>query len=573
LLIWLALFVIVDDSGYLLALGSAPVAFLWLSGFVLAIACVLKALDKLRSRLSSWFAPFVGVAVVVLLLLTREKGGVEKLDNPIPYASSTAEDPGQSQQNASASDSAKPRGPKIAIHADGGGLRAALFTAEVLAIADDLTCGEFGEHVAAASGVSGGSLGIATWVVMREELVRANVPLEDPNSWATCKEERKNAPKGALMYGARPLWTLVNATLLQDHLSMPLATMLTLDFVRPRGNAQRGQALLDSWQGSAISILGQLLGPGERRAFAADLAHVTAGLPKAPLLMFTATDVDGGGRVVFSNAKWAPHPGPLPLPIGKAALHSARFPVISPAGSVYIDEKWRRVADGGYFDNSGADTLRDFLVEARKNGELPEKVTIARVDGNPADSTSDLRCETFSKTLRDQGWLFSGLLAQYNASQAVAPQSEKSPPPDHGGWSPLSTYMATRDAHAEDAVKALSLAGFPHIVENVLEPLQLDYSDGFNPNYKIPKNDTKANKSFTDLPKCVQKNLQVCAAASYWRRAPLGWMLSRGASFPLDLSATTAAKRLVAAAGLTVTDVPESPDQQEGCDSPATPSP
>ena len=222
---------------------------------------------------------------------------------------------------------------------------------------------------------------------------------------------------------------------------------------------------------------------------------------------------------------------------------------------MFIDGVWRRVADGGYFDNSGADTLRALLVEARKKGELTEKVTVARVNGNPFDSTSDHRCEDFSKALRQQGWLFPGLLAQYNANATAGTETEKSPPPDHGGWSPLNTYMATRQAHAEDAVQALSLAGLPHIVEKIIEPaLQLDYYDGFKTKCDILDDPKVKDKSINGLPPCAQKNLQICVAATQWRKAPLGWMLSQGASLPLDLSATSAAKRLIAAAGLTVID-------------------
>ena len=38
----------------------------------------------------------------------------------------------------------------------------------MLAAADDRTCGEFGRHVYAYSGVSGGSLGIAAYLAQRQ---------------------------------------------------------------------------------------------------------------------------------------------------------------------------------------------------------------------------------------------------------------------------------------------------------------------------------------------------------------------------------------------------------------------
>ena len=115
------------------------------------------------------------------------------------------------------------------ISADGGGLRAAFYTASVLAAADDLTCGEFGQHVRAASGVSGGALGIATWMVMREEyrnqeIARNQLPWE--SCWNSLKESVQSEYRVAFKPPA-PLGALVQFTLLQDHLTLPLFATLT----------------------------------------------------------------------------------------------------------------------------------------------------------------------------------------------------------------------------------------------------------------------------------------------------------------------------------------------------------
>ena len=58
--------------------------------------------------------------------------------------------------------------PIFFVAAAGGGLRAAYWTATMLAAADDQTCGEFGRHVYAYSGVSGGSLGIGVYLAQRQ---------------------------------------------------------------------------------------------------------------------------------------------------------------------------------------------------------------------------------------------------------------------------------------------------------------------------------------------------------------------------------------------------------------------
>jgi hypothetical protein len=57
--------------------------------------------------------------------------------------------------------------PVFFVAAAGCGLRAGFWTANLLAAVDDATCGEFGRHVYAYSGVSGGSLGLAAFVAQR----------------------------------------------------------------------------------------------------------------------------------------------------------------------------------------------------------------------------------------------------------------------------------------------------------------------------------------------------------------------------------------------------------------------
>ena len=121
---------------------------------------------------------------------------------------------------------------------------------------------------------------------MRAELVRLEKEkkLQQGLRWADCKQQRKKAGireghayrDGLRLLGTRQLWTLVVDTLLQDHLTVALTSMLTADLLRLRGNAQRGQALLDSWQGAALDTLGQIetVDLRTRRAFAAKLGEL-----------------------------------------------------------------------------------------------------------------------------------------------------------------------------------------------------------------------------------------------------------------------------------------------------------
>lgn len=548
----------------LFTVGSIPIAFTWLVWLVSVLACGVLAAHHFRKYVLRIDAVLAVVAVIGLLVLHHEKPGVEWLGPKPAKAKKTdgevAAQPAMPAVKA-ATEAAARSGTQLAIHADGGGLRAALFTAEVLAIADDLTCGDFGSHVFAASGVSGGSLGIATWAVMRAELKRLEADRKNPDfkTWIDCKQQRTQA--GApdhLPYwdGPRPLWTLVVNTLLQDHLSTTLASMLTTDFLRPWGTAQRGQALLDSWQQAALDTLGQLVDSTTRKAFAATLADSKAGFAEnAPNLLFTATDVDAGARVVFSNADWAPYNRFSDLPIGLAALNSARFPLVSPAGALVIDKKWRRLADGGYFDNSGAASLRDMLIDARATSELKTPVVVARINGNARDPKDDTRCGAFFADLAKKGW-WLGPLTDWTIPQKDDNQPPAEPPA-YSGWSGIDTYMATRPAHADEAVLSLDHQQMPDIVARVVSPpLQLDFFDGFDEKCAatVPKNEITPTKpsDFEQMnnnrPACVTQNQQVCFSGIHQRRAPLGWALSRGSGAALEWSARSAAARLLAAA-------------------------
>jgi hypothetical protein len=576
--------------------GIVPVVFVWLAWLASALAFGLLV----AHRLSRWSGRpdvvFILTIAVIILAYSfhHEKPGQEWL-GPKPPDAATADAqvtlPNAAPATPKSSGAVAPSRTQLAIHADGGGLRAALFTAEVLAIADDLTCGDFGSHVFAASGVSGGSLGIATWAVMRAEVVRLEKEkkLQPGNRWADCKQQREKAGiqeghahrDGTRLLGPRPLWTLVLDTLLQDHLTVALTSMLTADFLRLRGNAQRGQAMLDSWQGAALDTLGQIetVDPKTGRAFAAKLGASKAGFDSGgPILLFTATAVDTGDRFVFSNADWPPYNAFSNIPIGVAVLDSARFPLISPAGAHFVippagahsrpgrtapdsgpaprrvvSGKWRRVADGGYFDNSGAATLRDMLIEAKRGGRLIGKVIVARINGNALSSKDDARCDEFSDAAAKKGWWVG--LPRHGTTPKKDDELPSASLPQYSGWSAIDTYTATRSAHSEEEVQILDEQA-TNIVDRVVKPqLRLDYFDGFDENcaatlpenhlFPVKKGDGAPSSS--GPPRCLNQNVLSCLLGRNSPKAPLGWYLSRGSGAAMESSAETAAARLLKA--------------------------
>lgn len=295
----------------------------------------------------------------------------------------------------------------IIVNAYGGGIRAALFTATLLARVDDMSCGEFGQKLDRLSGVSGGSVGIAVYATLRQEYVASG-------GWpADC---RRHLPRLA------HLELLIDDVLIQDHLSPVLARMLSIDLL-PGIVPQRGQALLNSWQDATQKALGNLKaqqGPGGSNAIslfalARPITSLTAGVAPAPKIYFNSTESASGQRLWLSNTgNWgdgAGRQGKLvsQFQVGMAALHSARFPLVSPSGSFPQSDGTYKLVDGGYADNSGAETLRTTGSQA---GDASKHWI--NIDGNPPA----VDCPTLEKAKTAEVW--SGLNALFAVREAQA---------------------------------------------------------------------------------------------------------------------------------------------------------
>lgn len=350
------------------------------------------------SRLTRW-TPGIGWATTLLVVgllvsaVLREPLGVERLGPAATTATGAdvpASPPAQPAPSA--------RGVYL-VNAHGGGLRAAYFTATVLTRLDDLSCGRFGKRLSVASGVSGGSLGLATYLLVRQDRVRRGV-------WAGC------VPGDiATMFGAVPSsQDQVDKILLNDFLSPVMANFLSTDLV-PWMRVRRGQALLDGWEEGARAGLGD-----GAITFSAPLASLAGepGVDRAPsgvnrLVIFNATDVSTGKRFEINSAQ-SEQCGHV-MSIGEAVLHGARFPFVTPAGEcVSADRGVHALVDGGYYDNSGAEALLSHVGSS-------ERTVWLNIDGNPPE----------------------------NECVDVAP--EASP----GMWSAASTLLASRRGHAAQA--------------------------------------------------------------------------------------------------------------------------
>jgi len=292
--------------------------------------------------------------------------------------------------------------PVFLVSAAGGGLRAAYWTGSLLAAMDDRTCGRFGDHVFAVSGVSGGSVGLAAYLAQRKV-------------WAA-KPEAERCRTGRV--------DELQRFLRRDYLGPVAGSLLFAEVAQafvPYSylKQERGTTLADAmahgWRETFAGAGADVL----QRPFLDVLNARPADGVRMPAVYLNATTVESGKRAVAANVQLgAMHADPLffaanvsrgtrlqtaDLSLIDATINSARFPGISPPGKVmgcfpmvgrvagteltclnagYA--VWGHVVDGGFFENSGIETLMDAWREL-----------IDRMDGRDREQAAAERRRTF----------------------------------------------------------------------------------------------------------------------------------------------------------------------------------
>ena len=243
--------------------------------------------------------------------------------------------------------------PLFIVATEGGGIRAAYWTAVVLGGIQDANP-SFAPHLFAISGVSGGSLGAAVFDAL----------LAEPNPGSFKFKDKAHDILG------------------QDFLSPALASMLYPDLVQrflpvPIPYFDRARALEMGWERAWQKTMGNnrladsfvdLWKPGPREWM--------------PMLLLNGTSVDRGNRIITSNLRVTdsffdaedaalklspPGTGAVGaachIPLSTAAHMSARFTFVSPAGRF---PDGTHVVDGGYFENSAATTAGEIVTRIKE---------------------------------------------------------------------------------------------------------------------------------------------------------------------------------------------------------------
>jgi predicted acylesterase/phospholipase RssA len=242
--------------------------------------------------------------------------------------------------------------PVIVVAAEGGGVRAAYFTAKVLAALHD-RCPAFSRYLFAVSGVSGGSVGAAAFAGLLDA-----APAQ-PGVTLPC-----GTPQGGQAFSQRV------DSMMDDDLIAPLAaSLLFTDGVQrflpwPIPAFDRARTLEDGIERAFGSV--------ERSGFLQRSIYAYWSAERdVPQLWMQTTSVGTGQRVLFSpvtfdDEKFAGLRTVQDLAFHRhvsivgAAVASARFPLVTPAVTLPTEPP-RRLVDGGYFENSGAATISEVL--------------------------------------------------------------------------------------------------------------------------------------------------------------------------------------------------------------------
>jgi hypothetical protein len=298
--------------------------------------------------------------------------------------------------------------PVFIVATEGGGIRAAYWTALVLATLQDGSerqrkdwivahpgkpkeaPPDFASHLFAVSGVSGGSLG----AVVFNALLAENV--------------------------AYPMEDRAHYMLRQDFLSPTLAAMFFPDLFQrflpfPIAAADRGAALEKAWEyGWQRTVCGKdERGQPRPNRLAEPFRTLWKGRQSEiplPALFLTGTRVESGKRIITSNlpiksgaqgefvdAEDAEaildNGGSRDIPLSTAAHMSARFTYVSPAGRL---PDGGHIVDGGYFENSAAGTALEIVYAVEyviEHERWPERVVpvVIEIRNGPTKENPDSR--------------------------------------------------------------------------------------------------------------------------------------------------------------------------------------
>ncbi len=395
-------------------IGSAAILLLAAAGWI-AVGSVLDFLG-MQGRIPVFIAL---LALAIVFSAWNDNHAVRTLDEP-QLSAEKREDlhaalrAWMDRQPYRPAD-AKDTYPMYVVNAEGGGIRAAFWSAMVLGrIQDANPC--FADQLFSLSGVSGGSLGASVFVALLAEHRAAG-------GARSCRDSALPGPFG--------IQDKAEKILGEDFLSPVAAAMLYPDLLQrllpfPVPAFDRAVAIEQAWERAW-----RIHAPGTDR-LAQPLDRLYEDKKRwTPALFLNATWVETGKRLIASNVRII-EPGaqesadfvdvedaqrvfaPRSIALSGAAHMSARFTYVSPAGTMVKEGKAHgRVVDGGYFENSGATTTLEILKtipSLKKQDSRWDKVEpiVIHISNEPVDPSAGLATlagAPDSKSIAPHRWL------------------------------------------------------------------------------------------------------------------------------------------------------------------------
>ena len=268
--------------------------------------------------------------------------------------------------------------PVILVATEGGGIRAAYWTAAVLTSLTD-TVPTFSEHTFAISGVSGGALGSTVYDALLVRRDQMNVKVDEDYT-------PQAGEQNSLRFAAKQI-------LSHDALAPTLAAMTQPDLVQRFVPApilpDRARALEGAWEVAWRHHSLQPNGQPDDTFGKGFLSMMKGKADRHPSLFLNGTIVETGQRIIASNLHIENLDGDVDLAdsvdlfgaigddvrVSTAVDNSTRFTYVGPAGTLLRAKnsnggspldcepgaRCEHVVDGGYFENSGSATLSDVL--------------------------------------------------------------------------------------------------------------------------------------------------------------------------------------------------------------------
>lgn len=374
-------------------------------------------------------------------------------------------------------------GPLVLIATAGGASRAGYWTGAVLRALDDATGGEFSKHVFAISSVSGGSLAAVGYAARTAD--------HPPSSGGYNADSRRKFDKEFL--GADYLSPAIAGMLFPDFLQrfLPgvpetiIPELLPSWIRRPLMFPDRAESLEEWWeigwknavnaaassrkncdeQVSPCRMEQDFLRIWENSALYDDTSEIWV-----PLVLINGTMMENGKRIITAPVKVESAVFEdsfdffdlveQPIRASTAILNGARFPVVSPAGTLRnkASEARGRIVDGGYFENGGLETLYDLARHINRIDRAcrrsPREILIIEIGNDVSDDAG------VNTARHPNGGPVGNLLSTTDAPKTGAPALSEI-------TSIIGGLYQTRTARGVLAAKRLSTPKLSNLGENV----------------------------------------------------------------------------------------------------------